>query len=153
MFVTADQAFVFIACVAYGGTFGVLFTVSAAVKGACVNTWAGVAADIAAFTVFAVGFAVFGFYMGFPSYRLYMSVGAMAGIALYMKSLHITLAKFSEKLYNITVIKIRAGTLKRRERKNVGRADEQDFDGRKRGKKRDLNRRRGGRGKRGREQE
>ena len=153
MFVTADQAFVFIVCVAYGGTFGVLFTVSAAVKGACVNKWVGVTADIAAFTVFAVGFAAFGFYMGFPSYRLYMSVGAMAGITLYMKSLHITLAKFSEKLYNITVIKIRAATLKKRERKKVGRTDKQDLDGRRRGKRRDVDGRRGKRGKRGREQE
>ena len=136
MFVTKNQAFVFFACVAFGGVAGVLFGVSDTVKKAIKNRALKILSDILAFALFSALFSAFGFIMRFPSFRPYMAAWSIAGAILYMKSFHLTLAKITKKLYNITVSKVRDRILKRRDKKD----DERRFCGksRNRGKRRRI---------------
>jgi len=106
MFVTKNQFFVFLACLAFGAVSGVLFSVSAGVKFLLKNKFFKCVSDVVAFLPLGWLFTCFSFYFGFPNLRFYMLVGVCVGIALYFKSFHILLAKIAKKFYNILVIKI-----------------------------------------------
>ena len=102
MFVTANQLYVFIACVAFGAVGGVLFSAAAAVKLALKGSPVlRVIPDVAAFVVLTVCYVVFSFRTGFPDFRIYMTAGVFTGIFAYMKTFHRTLAKFGKKAYNL----------------------------------------------------
>lgn len=103
MLVTKSQIFVFIACVAFGVTAGVIFSVSDFIKHFIKHKILKEIPDIFGFIIFALAFIVYSYYMCFPTYRIYMTMGAILGLLLYYKSFHLTLAKCTEKLYNITV--------------------------------------------------
>ncbi|MBQ8426642.1 MAG: spore cortex biosynthesis protein YabQ [Clostridia bacterium] len=101
MFVTANQIFIFLACVSFGGVAGVLFSSAIAVKSVIKNKWLKILPDVFAFFITAILYVLYSFNMRFSNLRLYMVVGVLVGISLYLKSFHILLAKFLKKAYNI----------------------------------------------------
>lgn len=116
MFVAKSQLFVFVACVAIGGLGGVLFTAAAFIKLFIKRARLKILPDIAAFCVFTLLYVRLSFLLQFPSYRLYMTAGALIGLFLYMKSFNYTLALWTKKLYNIIIKKFVA--LKTRRKAN-----------------------------------
>ena len=101
MFVSKSQFFVFMACVAFGGVSGTLLSVCAAIKFFIKNNLIKIMPDVIAFLSIAVLFFYYAYFIKMPNLRAYMIVGVFIGIALYFKSLHILLAKYAKKLYNI----------------------------------------------------
>ena len=124
MFVTKSQIFVFLACVAIGGGCGIPFSIAAAVKRFIKNRFLRAILDVFAFSVCAFIYVWLAFMLHFPSFRPYMTAGVFLGIALYMKSFHILLAKPTKKLYNkfITLYckRKKAALRKTEEKKNDG---------------------------------
>lgn len=108
MFVTAGQFYVFVACVAFGFAAGTLFSAAALVKFFFKSAAVRAIPDVIAFAVAAALYVKFAFLSGFPDFRAYMAAGVFVGIALYLKSLHISLAKICKKFYNIIKSKSRA---------------------------------------------
>ena len=119
MFVTSNQFYVFVACVAFGGVAGMFFSLSAAVKFFLKNKFLRAVPDVAAFTITFAVYLAYSFYAGFPDFRIYMFAGVAAGIALYMKSFHLLLAKSGKIIYNICERKKE----KRNERRKVQKTD------------------------------
>ena len=103
MWVTENQIFVFIACVAFGGISGVLFSVAQGVKAFIKSKPFKCVPDILFFAIAAATYSAYAFFLGFPSYRVYMTAGVFLGIYLYYKSLHQVIAKTAVKCYNVTV--------------------------------------------------
>lgn len=106
MFVTANQFSVFIACLSIGGTCGVFFSVSALLKNVVKNNKIAWVFDLVAFIFTSLIYGVSSYKLCFPNYRVYMTVGVLVGIFLYLKSFHILLAKTTKKIYNIMENKI-----------------------------------------------
>ncbi len=102
MFVSSGQFYVFLASVAFGGTAGVLLSVSHAVKNFFHKAFIGVFTDITVFIVTAAAFVFYSYALNFPSFRPYMAAGVFLGLFLYAKSYHILLAKPVKMLYNIS---------------------------------------------------
>lgn len=57
--------------------------------------------DTLFFCALAALFILCGVVFGFPDVRLYMLAACMGGLVLYAKTLHITVAFFINRLYNI----------------------------------------------------
>ena len=122
MFVAKNQIFVFIACLAIGGVGGVFFTFSAFLKVFIRNRVLRIIPDVAAFIAFSALYVFTAYNFAFPTFRLYMAVGAVIGLAAYMKSFNNILALWMKKLYNIFIKKVvaRKRKLKTGVKKNVG---------------------------------
>ena len=101
MFVTHNQFFLFTACFAFGGISGVLFSISSCVKFFIKNLFLKSLPDVLIFLIVAILFVEYSYLMNFSDIRIYMFIGVFAGIFTYFKSLHILLAKFAKKYYNI----------------------------------------------------
>ena len=101
MFVTKNQFYIFIACLAIGGVFGSFCSFSASVKFFIKNKFLKAFCDVFASFFLSVIFVLFSFYLRFSNLKLYMLCGVFIGIYLYLKSFHIILAKYAEKIYNI----------------------------------------------------
>lgn len=101
MFVTANQIYVFLACVSFGGCSGIIFSVSELFKRFISNKWLRFLPDFLAFMVVTVLYVFSAYHMRFPNLRLYMILGVMLGVVIYLKSFHILLAKTFKKAYNI----------------------------------------------------
>jgi hypothetical protein len=101
MFVSANQIYVFLACVAFGGVVGVFFSVSSLLKSLIKIKWIKVIVEVLVFILVAVLYLLYSYNMHFPNLRLYMIGGVLVGITAYLKSFHIMLAKFLKKAYNI----------------------------------------------------
>ncbi len=100
MFVSANQFYVFIACIAFGAVMGVFYSPIIALKRKVKRQIICAFADVLFFALLCVFYAFFSFYSGFPSLRAYMLTGVFAGIILYVKSFNIILAKFAKMIYN-----------------------------------------------------
>ena len=105
MFVSKGQIFVFIACVAFGGVSGIVFSFFSVLNFIIKNKIVKHLFDFLAFLIVCFAYVIFAYKMHFPNFRLYMIAGVFAGIYIYIKSFHIILAKFAKKLYNITILK------------------------------------------------
>ena len=101
MFVSANQIYVFLACVAFGGVVGVFFSVSSVFKHLIKIKWIKDLVEVIAFMLVAFLYLLYSYNMRFPNLRMYMIVGVLIGITAYLKSFHIMLAKFLKKAYNI----------------------------------------------------
>ena len=100
MFVTANQFYVFVACLAFGALVGVVFSFLEFFSSLIGKRWVKIIADFFAFIICFVLFEIYSFNMHFPSFRLYMVLGVFLGIIAYKKSFQIILAKIVKKLYN-----------------------------------------------------
>ncbi|MBE7083594.1 MAG: hypothetical protein E7373_03210 [Clostridiales bacterium] len=129
MFVTANQIYVFIACVAFGSVSGIFYSLSSAFKFFIKNKVIKIVFDIFASIVVSFLYVIFSVLIKFPNVRIYMLVGVFVGLILYFKSFHILLAKCAKKIYNIIYkyykAKISNGkkqkSIIRRKNKKVGR--------------------------------
>lgn len=107
MFVSSNQFYVFIACVAIGSVCGIFFLISAALKKTVKNNFFRVFFDIVAFFITSAVYVYAAFALGFPNFRLYMVIGVLCGIYAYMKSFAIIVANIVKKGYNYIVNKKR----------------------------------------------
>ncbi len=107
MFVSSGQFYVFIACVAFGGGVGVIFSISSLIKVKISNVIIRVVPDFIAFLIISVLYVLYAHKLYFPNFRLYMPIGVIVGIIIYFKSFHILLANCVKKLYNLNIKKIR----------------------------------------------
>lgn len=101
MFVTQNQFYVFIACLAFGGATGIIFTLFSIFKFGIKNKYLKCLPDFFAFIIVSALYCVYSHTLKFPSVRAYMIIGVFIGITLYFKSFYIVLAKYIEMLYNI----------------------------------------------------
>lgn len=106
MFVTKNQIFVFIACVAFGGIGGILFSFSAGIKSFIKNRVLKCLPDLISMLILGAVFCLYSHFLNFPNLRTYMIAGVFIGNVLYFKSFHILLAKCVKKFYNIIEQKI-----------------------------------------------
>ncbi len=145
MFVTKNQFFVFIACIAIGGVGGIFFTVAKFIKFFIKNSRLKMLPDIAAFCVFTAWYVWISFNLQFPSQRIYMTAGVLVGLLLYFKSFNFILDLWLKKLYNIFIKKLTALKIKR---KANGTKNAKRNERRKQNKKRGISARRkfGGKG-------
>lgn len=91
---------VFCICVSFGIISGVVFSILRLLANAIKNSVVEIVFDILYFSLLSVGFIFLSYYLKFPSFRLYMCVGVLLGVYMYVKSFHITLAIITEKVYN-----------------------------------------------------
>ena len=106
MFVTANQFYTFLACVSFGAIGGVLFSMLSLVKAFVKSKIFLAIIDIFCMTILSVGFSIYSYKFNFPNIRVYMILGVLIGLTLYLKSFHRILAKFAKKFYNITIRKL-----------------------------------------------
>ncbi|MBQ3115545.1 MAG: hypothetical protein IJC07_00785 [Clostridia bacterium] len=100
MFVSKNQFFVFIACIAFGGLVGILFGIVSIFKKR-LNVYVGAVLDVLCFVFVSILYVGYSFLLKFPNFRVYMTVGVLLGILIYFKSFNIILAKIAQKIYNI----------------------------------------------------
>ncbi len=116
MFVTANQLYVFLACVAFGTAVGVLLSFSMLLNCVIKKLWIKSIFDVVILSLAVFIFVWYSFSLNFPSLRFYMLVGVALGIVGYCKSYHIILAKMGKMAYN--KIRIYKGKLVRCRKKN-----------------------------------
>ena len=124
MFVSANQAYVFIAAIAFGGAAGIIYFPVAAIKSARIPRILGIVSDAVFFVFFSAAFVFFSYSLSFPSFRAYMAAGALVGFFLSRKSFGVILAKIAKKLYNIIrkiilTVRKKGKTLYGRKKKNT----------------------------------
>ena len=115
MYVSANQIYVFLACVAFGGSVGILFSVSCGIKALTKWEILRILSDVLAFIVSLVFYVIYANVLKFPTFRMYMPLGVFVGILAYFKSFHIILAKYVKLIYNILVkkyLKVKNGRIK-----------------------------------------
>ena len=101
MFVTKNQLYVFIACVAFGGGAGIIFSLLSVIFERIKNKVIKALPFIIISIPLGFSYVFYGYMLKFPNFRVYMILGVFCGIYLYFKSFHIILAKFVKKFYNI----------------------------------------------------
>ena len=105
MFVSKNQFYVFVACVAFGGIAGVVFSIASIFKLPFKNKILLSIPDILSFIVVVFLYVFISDFSRFPTIRFYMPLGVLIGLYLYFKSFNIILAKWLKKIYNICVKK------------------------------------------------
>lgn len=84
------------------------------------------AEDILYCLVFAAGFIFLSVTFGFESFRPYMFIGCVLGALMYLKSFHVIVAFFVNKVYNSIAVKLNKRPAKE---KKSGRAKAQPHGG------------------------
>ena len=105
MFITKNQIFIFIACLAFGGLGGGVLSFFQAIKFFIKNKIIKILLDLFGCVCVGVAYVHFSHSLKFPNFRAYMMVGVFVGIFLHLKSFHIILAKIAKKIYNIFINK------------------------------------------------
>lgn len=100
MFVSANQFYVFFACLSIGALCGILYSIFSLIKYFVHNNYLRVILDVVFYLLSFCVYLFLGYNLHFPSLRIYMIVGFFVGLFLYAKSLHIILANSLKKLYN-----------------------------------------------------
>ena len=90
MFVTKNQFYVFLACVAFGVFLACLLC--------CII-------ELFFWAFSSLIFSYYSHILCFPNFRPYMLIGVLCGFFGYLKSFHIILAKITKKFYNRVVNK------------------------------------------------
>ena len=67
-----------------------------------VERGAGIFFDVLFFILFSALSVFIGTLFSFPDFRAYMFIGNLLGLLLYLKSVHIIVAFFIKRVYNIT---------------------------------------------------
>lgn len=97
----ANQIYVFFSCLLSGAASGVIYDILYVVKRWIKPKALRISLDILFFVLFAGLYVFVSVLFEFPSFRLYMFLGCLVGLLLYLKSLHIILDFFIKRLYNI----------------------------------------------------
>lgn len=106
MFLSSEQFYVFLVCIAFGGASGLLYSFFVPLK-IISNSIFRVLLDLVYFCLIAFIYLNFSHYLNFPSFRVYMALGVFLGMLMYKESFHIILAKILKRLYNIINTKIK----------------------------------------------
>ena len=101
MFVSQNQIFVFIACLSFGTCFGFLFSLAKFIKYKIKNLFLRIVPDVIAFLLLSRAYVGYSYSMNFPNFRIYMVIGVVLGVYIYLKTFHIILAKYVKMAYNI----------------------------------------------------
>lgn len=101
MFVTKNQIYVFIACVAFGFISGIVFGGLSYIKVFIKNRIIKIILEFLSGGLLGCFFVFYTYKLNFPTLRVYMLIGVVVGIVGYFKSFNILLAKSAEKIYNI----------------------------------------------------
>ncbi len=123
MFATLNQFYVFLACVMFGAIGGTIFSFFSTTKMLIKSRVFEVIIDILCMLILSIAFSIFSYKNNFPNLRVYMLLGALIGLFMYLKSFHIILAKFAKKFYNIIVQKFRKGMEKKNDRNKSKKVD------------------------------
>ncbi len=123
MFVTLNQFYIFLACVMFGALGGVVFSLFSIIKYFNKIIVVEIVFDIFCMTILGVAFSIFSFKYAFPNLRVYMLFGVLFGLSMYLKSFHRILAKFTKKVYNITIRKFTKGKGKKNDRNKGKKSD------------------------------
>jgi hypothetical protein len=105
---TGNQIFIFLICVLTGVIGGVFYEVFSFLDGVAGLFCRGgksakgieIAGDILFFLCFSVLCVFVAVLFGFPDFRVYMVLGNLFGLILYLKSLHRIVAFFKKVCYN-----------------------------------------------------
>ncbi|MBQ9081131.1 MAG: hypothetical protein IJY26_00655 [Clostridia bacterium] len=97
----ADQLYVFFSCVLSGVVAGVAYDILYLVKKWARNRAVRIALDVFFFVLFSGIYVFVSVMFSLPSFRLYMFLGCLVGLLLYLKSMHRILDFFVKRLYNI----------------------------------------------------
>lgn len=97
----ANQLYVFFCCVLSGVVSGVVYDILYLVKQFAKGKAVAVSLDALFFIVFAGIYIFISVMFALPSFRPYMFFGCLAGLLLYLKSMHRILAFFVKTLYNV----------------------------------------------------
>ena len=105
MYVTANQFYVFLACVSIGSTCGILYSIFYLIKYFVKINVIKILLDVLFYVASFFIFLMCGYKLYFPSLRVFMLLGFFIGLVVYIKSFNIILAKIVKKLYNKIKIK------------------------------------------------
>lgn len=83
-----------------GVVSGIGYTGFALLKRIIRKKYISILLDIVFFCLLSVAYVYYSFCYHFPSFRVYMYMGVILGLALYIKSFYIILAKSIKKIYN-----------------------------------------------------
>ena len=100
MFVTKNQFYVFVACVAFGTFLAFLFCIVRLVRYLSNNKYFPTIIEFVFLAISGFLFSCYSHILFFPNFRPYMLIGVFSGFFGYLKSFHIILAKIIKKFYN-----------------------------------------------------
>ena len=123
MFVTLNQFYVFLACVSFGAIGGIIFSIFAIIKTFVSFKAFEVLCDVFCMIILSLAFSVFSYKFNFPNIRIYMILGVLIGLTMYLKSFHRILANFAKKFYNITIQKFTKGKGRKNDRNKGEKAN------------------------------
>lgn len=98
---SASQIYYFFCCLLCGAASGVVYDFIYVVKQIFSNKKIHFLLDIIFFFAFSGMYIFTSVMFELPSFRLYMFIGCLIGLLLYLKSMHRMLAFFVKRLYNI----------------------------------------------------
>ena len=105
MFVTKNQFYVFLACVAFGVFLACLLCCIKFVKFLSISNRILNIIELFFWAFSSLIFSYYSHILCFPNFRPYMLIGVLCGFFGYLKSFHIILAKITKKFYNRVVNK------------------------------------------------
>lgn len=130
MFVSKNQFYVLLACIAFGGLSGILLSAINFIGALFKQKIVKFVCSIIALSLIGILYSFYSYKMFFPNVRVYMVVGVLIGIYLYYKSFYIILAKILKKIYNILGQKIKDIKGKKNDRNKSKKNDSGNNGGR-----------------------
>ena len=103
MFVTKNQFFVFVACIAFGAIIAFVLSLVKLTKFLSKHKIVYAVFDFVWLSFSSLLFSYYSHALSFPNFRPYMLLGVFCGFFGYFKSYHIILAKSIKKFYNSIV--------------------------------------------------
>ena len=100
MFSSSGQFFILLACVGFGYVSGVILTIDFALKKLFYNFFLRNILDLCSFLTLCFFFVLYTNFFNFPSFRVFMAIGVLIGLILYIESFHFILAKTCKIVYN-----------------------------------------------------
>lgn len=108
MFITLTQPRDFILCVSIGIISGIIYDIIYLLTNHINKKIVTIIGQLIYFILASVLFTKLSQIFSIGNFRLYMAIGVMVGLLIYIKSFHKTIAKIDKKVYNkINIIKTR----------------------------------------------
>ncbi len=105
MFVTSGQFYIFIFCVVIGCLCGILLSIANLIKKIIRIVFLGYIIDVICFIASTVIFILTSNYFMFGNFRLYMFIGVILGLVIYMLTINFAIANIVKVLYNKIKVK------------------------------------------------
>ncbi len=100
MFATNNQLFIFLSCLSLGIASGVVYEFFYLLKKVVRLKIFKYIFTLIFFIVLSILYVALSVYFEFPSFRLYMYIGVLLGLVIYIKSFHYFIAILLKKGYN-----------------------------------------------------